>query len=392
MMLRRYRMLVVFAAVFLAGAVANAACDFDRGMAAYKRKDYSQALRYWKQCAEEGNAVAQYNLGVMYENGEGVPQDYAEAVKWYRKAAEQGYASAQYNLGVMYDNGEGVPESDAEAVKWYRKAAEQGHAAAQNNLGWMYEFGKGVPQDYAEAVKWYRKAAEQGYAVAQNNLGVMYEFGKGVPQDYAEALRWFNKSAAQGEAFAKGNLRILKKAMEMRRAHPHAPKLFGVPLVGAMRDGMREAVKRAGARPVREKYSYWCDKYDSKALLKGTSELYLCYSADSDPDGASSTDFFAYAEYTFPSFMDVEQVARVRDMVASKYGPPDEVHGMVRVGKVRYVWHRDGVDIIVYRGWPETTTYLKYTVPEMERAMHDEIAEMERKKRQREVKKQWNAF
>ena len=62
----------------------------------------------------------------MYRNGEGVPQDYAEAVKWYRLAAEQGDADAQYNLGLMYDNGNGVPQDYKEAVKWYRLAAEQG--------------------------------------------------------------------------------------------------------------------------------------------------------------------------------------------------------------------------------------------------------------------------
>ena len=62
----------------------------------------------------------------MYDKGQGVPQDYAEAVKWYRLAAEQGDADAQYNLGVMYDNGQGVPQDYAEAVKWYRLAAEQG--------------------------------------------------------------------------------------------------------------------------------------------------------------------------------------------------------------------------------------------------------------------------
>ena len=88
------------------------------------------------------NLDAQYNLGLMYDNGEGVPQDYAEAVKWYRLAAEQGHAKAQYNLGLMYDNGEGVPQDYAEAVKWYRLAAEQGDAAAQTNLGCMYEMAK----------------------------------------------------------------------------------------------------------------------------------------------------------------------------------------------------------------------------------------------------------
>ena len=89
---------------------------------------------------------AQFNLGIMYANGEGVLKDDAEAVKWYRLAAEQGHANAQYNLGVMYDNGIGVLKDDAEAVKWYRLAAEQGYANAQHNLGAMYADGRGVPQ------------------------------------------------------------------------------------------------------------------------------------------------------------------------------------------------------------------------------------------------------
>ncbi len=77
----------------------------------------------------------------MYDNGEGVPQDYAEAVKWYRLAAEQGDASAQYNLGIMYINGKGVPQDYAEAVKWYRLAAEQG--MLMHNQSWvMYVWAK----------------------------------------------------------------------------------------------------------------------------------------------------------------------------------------------------------------------------------------------------------
>ncbi|HAQ69538.1 MAG TPA: hypothetical protein DCR48_01050, partial [Flavobacteriales bacterium] len=111
-----------------------------------------------KAAAEQGIAESQYNLGVMYGNGLGVPKDDAVAVKWYTKAAEQGLARAQYNLAVKYDNGTGVPEDDAVAVKWYTKAAEQGHAKAQYNLGLMYGNGLGVPKDDAVAVKWYTKA------------------------------------------------------------------------------------------------------------------------------------------------------------------------------------------------------------------------------------------
>ncbi len=104
----------------------------------------------------------------MYENGQGVPQDYAQAMIWFRKAADQGEADAQFNLGVMYENGQGVAQDYAQAVAWYRKAADQGEASAQFNLGEMYRNGRGVPQDDAQAVAWYRKAADQGNAGAQS--------------------------------------------------------------------------------------------------------------------------------------------------------------------------------------------------------------------------------
>ena len=71
----------------------------------------------------------------------------AQGVEWCHKAAEQGFAQAQCNLGVMYANGDGVPQDAAQAVEWYRKAAEQGLAMAQYNLGYMYAKGEGVPKD-----------------------------------------------------------------------------------------------------------------------------------------------------------------------------------------------------------------------------------------------------
>ena len=78
------------------------------------------------QAAEQGNAAAQFNLGVMYENGQGVRQDYVQAVQWYRKAAEQGDAQAQYNLGVMYDNGQVVRQNYKIAKEWFGKACDNG--------------------------------------------------------------------------------------------------------------------------------------------------------------------------------------------------------------------------------------------------------------------------
>jgi len=103
----------------------------------------------------------------MYENGQGVPKDHTTAVTWYRKAADQGDANAQCNLGMMYFNGRGTAPDHAEAAAWFRKAAQQGHASGQFNLGLMCEKGKGVPQDYRFAAAWYRRAADQGHTAAK---------------------------------------------------------------------------------------------------------------------------------------------------------------------------------------------------------------------------------
>ena len=114
--------------VYLYLSLSVHADDFSNFIAAYEKGDYKTAFNLIKPLAEQGNAIAQSNLDVMYENGKGVPEDDKQAVKWFRLAAEQGLADAQSNLGVMYANGQGIPEDDKQAVKWYRLAAEQGNA------------------------------------------------------------------------------------------------------------------------------------------------------------------------------------------------------------------------------------------------------------------------
>src|SRR6516164_10820540 len=121
------------------------------GIAAYQRGDFVAALRLFQPLAERGDASAQCNLGVMYEQGRGVAQNYREAMRWFRLAALQGDASAQSNLGVMYYTGQGIAQDFREAMRWYRLGAGQGNAEAQLNLGVMYEQGRGMPQDLLRA-------------------------------------------------------------------------------------------------------------------------------------------------------------------------------------------------------------------------------------------------
>jgi TPR repeat protein len=148
---------------------AAAATDdqFAAASAAYKIEDFKTALRLWTPLAEQGDASAQYNLGLLYNGGQGVPLNYAVAASWWRMAADQGLAEAQYNLGVLYDEGHGVPQDYAAAASWMRMAADQGLAEAQLKIGFWYKTGERVSQDYAAAAGWYRKAAGQGYKTAQ---------------------------------------------------------------------------------------------------------------------------------------------------------------------------------------------------------------------------------
>ena len=94
-------------------------------------------------------------------------------MKWYSLAAEQRIVEAQYNLGLMYNNGKGVAQNDKEAVKWYHRASEQGYAGAQNNLGKKYFDGQGVVQDFALSHMWLNVAAANGDDKASVNRGIV---------------------------------------------------------------------------------------------------------------------------------------------------------------------------------------------------------------------------
>jgi TPR repeat protein len=172
-------------------------------------KDYGEAVRWYRKAAEQGYAKAQFDLGQMYRHGKGLQQDYGEAARWYRKGAEQGDPKAQSALAYAYCNGEGVPLDYTEAARWYRTAAEQSYALAQQSLAYMYAIGEGVQQDDTQAAAWYRKAAEQGDAVAEQSLGYMYAHGRGVSKDSGQAVGWYRKAADQGDTNAKRALESL---------------------------------------------------------------------------------------------------------------------------------------------------------------------------------------
>lgn len=165
----------------------SSAQDYVTAFNAYLRGDYALAEREFRPLAERGNVLAQYKLGLMYNNGEGVPQDYRQAVDWFNRAAVLGYAPAQSSLGVKFEKGQGVKRNYSEAVRWYRFGAEQGYAMAQYRLGRMYVLGQGVRRDYTEAFAWFKIAAGQGIedaATARDAIAARL-----TPKQLADAAR-----------------------------------------------------------------------------------------------------------------------------------------------------------------------------------------------------------
>jgi TPR repeat protein len=120
----RFRFLIAAAALVAMPLLA----DFKAGLDAYQKGDYATAAKEWRTLADEGEPEAQFNLGLLYLDGHGVPQNPAEAVSWFRRAAEQDYVPAQHNLGAMYGAGNGVKRDYVQAYKWLNICAAKGNA------------------------------------------------------------------------------------------------------------------------------------------------------------------------------------------------------------------------------------------------------------------------
>ena len=179
---------------------------------AHAPSNTSASMERMRAAAERGDALAQFNLGRAYEDGDGVPPDDEQAHLWYRKAADQRFSLAEFAVGMDYARGRGVQQDDAEAVEWVRRAAEQGYALAQYSLGMAYALGKGIERDGRGAIPWFKKAADQGLAEAQFKLAVLSIafsglLGTGLGDGVGTAVESLRKSADQdlGQAqFALG--------------------------------------------------------------------------------------------------------------------------------------------------------------------------------------------
>jgi uncharacterized protein len=138
-----------------AATAAQAAEAVAQGEAAYRRGDVADAIAAWRKAAEAGDAAAENELGLAFENGRGVAADYGAALRLFRQAAAQGYAPAMTELGGIYEKGEGAPRDYAAAAKWYLEAWERGGEKwAAYKLAQFYANGLGVHKNEAVANFW----------------------------------------------------------------------------------------------------------------------------------------------------------------------------------------------------------------------------------------------
>lgn len=163
-----HRMVLFFVLMLSAASISYA--GIDEAYSALEKGNYTQAFSMFMHNAEQGEAEAQYAVGMLYYDGKGVHQDSRQAAQWMLKAAGQGLSDAQLVLGNLYFEGEGVQQDYEAAVRWFLRAAKNGNVDAQFNMGYMFEYGFGVAKDCDRAEEWYTKAAYQGDEEAQEIL------------------------------------------------------------------------------------------------------------------------------------------------------------------------------------------------------------------------------
>lgn len=124
--------------------------DFTDGVKAYEQKDYATAFKIWQPLADGGSAAAQFNLGLLYYEGQGAPQDYQQAEHWFQMSADQGYASAQRNLGELYYSGKGVKRDYVQSYKWFSLCAAAGNQTCADHRDLVAKKLRGSKLDEAQ--------------------------------------------------------------------------------------------------------------------------------------------------------------------------------------------------------------------------------------------------
>ncbi len=342
-------------------------------------QDHARAAQLFKQSCDVGFAKGCYGLALAYEHGSGVAPDAARALQLAQKACDSDHPPACTSLGIDYAEGNernGVAKDLARAAQLLQKACNGGDAQGCTNLGVAYAAGEGVKKNPSLAVTLAKRGCDGGNGRGCYNWGVAYENGASVRRDAAKAYALFRQACDLGNKDACSRIEERRQATAVtgEGSDSRSLALFGVRLKGAQRAQLRAAFADGGLKPTREDDRFWVDLYDARGLLDEATSFSAGYVA--------RTGQFAFAAYDFASWVDPEQFLRISIMVSLKYGRPSSRSGHVEVGPAKATWSRpDGMRIEVDRGWPDTTTHLRFVDVAAQRQMNAEIA-TERKARE----------
>jgi len=165
------------------------------------KQDFKNAIPLIKQAAEKGNAEAQYNYGVSYQQGIEVPQNDSIANTWFIKSAKQGWKDAQFKIAYSYATGRGVTQDDKQAFYWSAKCAEQQDVECMFNVVTCYMEGRGTEKNLDSMLVWATRIAlletpedlniSGQITSARANLATMYRDGQNISKDFAKSYMWF---------------------------------------------------------------------------------------------------------------------------------------------------------------------------------------------------------
>lgn len=181
-----------------------------------------RALHHLHWFCEKNDSLALTLQAYCHQNGEGVPKDMMKAIGFYMRAAAQGNAVAQYQLGVIFERGQGVPHDLTTAISYWEAGTAQNQPACCNCMAVAYETGEGKQRDMKTALSWYSKSADNGSRVALFNLGLCFKLGQGMPTNLLAALQWLTCSADRGYADAVRIIQDTCKALAQREDKQYA--------------------------------------------------------------------------------------------------------------------------------------------------------------------------
>lgn len=320
-------------------------------------------------------------------NSQGFIKDEKKAFEYKLQAAKKGYDHSSYfDIGLAFHLGKNTDVDYKQAHFWYTRYIDSAktnkskvNSDVYNNLGILFKNGQGVEKDLGQAFNYFTLGDGLNSKYATANLATMWEEGLFVKVNTNEAIRLYKKANVEF-----GNKRLTSLHESQKCESNASTSLFSLKLNCAVRSQFRNAIKATSAVVKREKDNYWGDVYKTSKVLKGSDELYIEY---------TNNNKFAFAQYKFPSHMNTNTVVNVKDFVSQKYGNYHKSSGTPSVGEVEYNWTlNDGIELRVFRGWPDTTTYLTFKHKANKKSVDEAISEAKRKKEAEQYKSQTNAF